>query len=67
MLIFILTDVHCSQKSVLSFEKGSNCPIKSPDPPTTTTTTPATTPFCYLQNPGGSAQYLFKTIFANNS
>ena len=26
-----------------------------------------TTPFCCLENPGGGAQCLFKTNFANNS
>ena len=26
-----------------------------------------TTPFCCLENPGGGAQYIFKTNFANNS
>ena len=60
MLILILIDVQYSQKAVFSFEKGSNCSIKISYPPL------HHHPFCYLENPGGGAQYLFKTNFANN-
>ena len=68
MLILILIDVQYSQKAVFSFEKGSNCPIKISDSPSSSPThTSPTFRFCYLENPRGGAQYLFKTNFPNNS
>ena len=71
MLILILIDVQYPQKAGFSFEKGSTCPIKisdsPPPPPRLHTHTSPTFRFCYLENPRGGAQYLFKTNFPNNS
>ena len=50
------------RKLFLALKKVQIAPSKFPIPPPTTNTS-----FCYLENPGGGAQYLFKTNFANNS
>ena len=52
------------RKLLLALKKVRIAPLKFlifPSPPR------LPSPFCYLENPGGGAQYLFKTTFANNS
>ena len=51
------------RKLFLILKKVKIAPSKFPIPTPTTTTTP----FWNLENPGGGAQYLFKTNFASNS
>ena len=82
MSIFILIDVQYSQKAVFSFQKGMNRQnhissgflhlVKNPPhqnfwfPPPPKLSTP--TPYCYLENPGDGAKYLFKILnFGSNS